>query len=223
MSDFYNNKDEKQFSNLLADLKKLPKIEAPENFEFNLMTKIQNNHFGQVYEERPRFNLFKFLAPSAAVLATVILFFIFYPQQQEIQTQITEKQTTIDTQSIAGNASDKDIQSLFNQPEKKKSNNANNPARQNQQNLAQNTQASKQNLMFNQRRSVSVDDYISGTNSSQTTGLRNSVVNSGENPVVDGFYVEKKADKKIIEKYRNELDSLRKAQIKADSLKKARK
>lgn len=220
MSEFYNNKEEQQFSNLLADLKKLPKVEAPENFEFNLMTRIQNGNFGQVDEERPRFSLFKFLAPSAAVLAAVVLFFIFYPQQQNIQTQIAQKQSITDTQSIAGNTSDKNFESLFSTEEKKHT--SQNSSQQNQ-NIAQNAQPNKPQVMFNPRKSVSVDDYISGTNSNQNSGLRSNIVNSGEDPLVNGFFVEKKTDKKMIEKYRNELDSLKKAQMKADSLKKARK
>jgi len=39
--------------------------------------------------------------------------------------------------------------------------------------------------------------------------------------MVDGFRIENKLDKKTIEKFRAELDSLKKAQLKADSLKKA--
>lgn len=223
MSEFYNNKEEEKFSNLLSDLKNLPKIETPENFEYNLMTRIENGNFNPVEEERPKFNLFKFLAPSAAVLATAVLFFIFYPQQQEIQTQMTKKQFITDTQSIAGNAADKKIESLFNQPKERNSSKLSNQTQPKTQNFAQNSQPLNQPSIYNQKKSVSVDDFISGTNSNQNSSLRNSVVNSGENPIVDGFFVEKKADKKVIERYRTESDSLRKAKIKADSLKNARK
>lgn len=223
MSKFYNNNEEQKFSNLLADLKKLPKIEAPENFEFNLMTRIQNGNFEQAKEERQRFNLLKFLAPSAAVLATVLLFFIFYPQQQEIQTEIAKKQSVTDTQSIASNTSAKKIESLFSKPEKNTATEVDNLNQQSTQSTTKSSIPAKQTVIFNPRKTVSVDDYISGTNTSQNTGLRNSVVNSGERPISDGFFVERQADKKTIEKYRNQLDSLRKAQLKADSLKKARK
>ncbi len=223
MSEFYNNKEEEKFSNLLSDLKKLPKIEAPENFEFNLMTRIQNRNFTPVEEERQKFNIFKFLAPSVAVLATAVLFFIFYPQQKEIQTQLAEKQNITDTQSIAGNTADKKIESLFNQPKEKKNSKLSNQTQFKTQKIAQNSQPINQPSIYNQKKSVSVDDFISGANSNQNTSLRNSVVNSGENPIVDGFFVEKKTDKKVIEKYRTESDSLRKAKLMADSLKNARK
>lgn len=223
MSEFYNNKEEEKFSNLLSDLKKLPKIEAPENFEFNLMTRIQNRNFTPVEEERQKFNIFKFLAPSVAVLATAVLFFIFYPQQKEIQTQLAEKHNITDTQNIAGNTADKKIESLFNQPKEKKISKLSNQTLLKTQKIAQNSQPINQPSIYNQKKSVSVDDFISGANSNQNTSLRNSVVNSGENPIVDGFFVEKKTDKKVIEKYRTESDSLRKAKLMADSLKNARK
>jgi len=223
MNKFYNIEEDKQFSNLLTDLKNLPKIEAPENFEFNLMTKIQNGNFNQGEAKPPKFNLLKFFAPSAAVLAAIILFFIFYPEQQEIQTQIAQKNIVDDSQTIAGNASDKKIESLFNKPEKKKDNRTAKPNIPQSQNLAPKSQLANQNQMYNPTKSVSVDDYISGINSNQKNPSRNSVVNSGENPLVDGFLVEKKTDKKTIEKFRTQIDSIRKAQLKADSLKKVNK
>ncbi|MDP2039021.1 MAG: hypothetical protein Q8L04_16705 [Ignavibacteria bacterium] len=222
MSEFYNNEEQK-FSSLLSDLKKLPKIEAPENFEFNLMTRIENKNFGQVEEERPKFNLLKFLAPSAAVLATVLLFFIFYPQKNEIPTQIANQPKTTDSQSIVGNSANKNFESLFSTDEKKSSNQKREVVTLPNQNIAQNPQAVKPPVQFNQRRSVAVDDYISGTNSNQNSAVRSNIVNSGDEPLVDGFLIEKKTDKKTIEKFRSELDSLKKAQTKADSLKKARK
>src|SRR3989339_420354 len=188
MNELYN-REEQKFSNLLSDLKKLPKIEAPDNFEFNLMTRIENKNFGQVEEERPKFNLLKFLAPSAAVLATVLLFFIFYPQKNDIPTQIANQSKAADSQSIAGNTANKNFESLFSKEEKKSS--------------------------TPKREAVS--------QSNQNPALRGNIVNSGDQPIVDGFLVEKKTDKKTIEKFRSELDSLKKAQAKADSLKKAGK
>lgn len=222
MSEFYNNED-KKFSNLLSDLKKLPKIEVPENFEFNLMTRIQNKNFSQVEEERPKFNLLKFLAPSAVVLTAVLLFFIIYPQKEEIPTQIAKQPNTTDSQSIVGNSANKNFESLFSKEEKKPSAQKQEVFSQSNQNIAQNPTQVKSPVQFNPRRSVAVDDFISGANSNQNSTIGSNIVNSGDQPIVDGFLVEKKTDKKTIEKYRSELDSLKKAQTKADSLKKARK
>ncbi len=220
MSKFYKNEEEK-FSKLVSDLKTLPKIEAPDNFEFNLMTRIQNKNFGEIRDTRPTFNWFKFLAPSAAVMATVLLFFIFYPQREEIPTQIANQPQLIDSQALAGKSSDKKFESLFSTEDKKASPKKNEEYSTPNPNTAQNQLAGKRTLPLNQRRSVAVDDFISGANSNQNPSARSSIVNSGDEPMVNGFRVENKLDKKTIEKFRAELDSLKKAQLKADSLKKA--
>lgn len=219
MSKFYKNEEDK-FSKLVSDLKTLPKIEAPENFEFNLMTRIQNKNFGEIRDTRPVFNWFKFLAPSAAVMASVLLFFIFYLQREEIPTQITNQNQLVDSQALAGKSSDKKFESLFSADNKKSSSKKN---AESNSNIAQNQLSGKSTFPLNQRRSVSVDDYISGANSNQNPSARSSIVNSGDDPMTDGFRVENKLDKKTIEKFRAELDSLKKAQLKADSLKKAMK
>jgi hypothetical protein len=39
-----NNMDN-GYEKLIKDLKKLPKVDAPDNFEYNLMTRIQNGQF----------------------------------------------------------------------------------------------------------------------------------------------------------------------------------
>lgn len=219
MSEFYKNEEEK-FSKLVSDLKTLPKIEAPDNFEFNLMTRIQNKNFGEIRDTIPTFNWFKFLAPSAAVMASVLLFFIFYPQSEEIPTQIANQNQLVDSQALAGKSSDKKFESLFSTDDKKSSIKK---SVESNSNIAQTQLSGKSSFPLNQRRSVSVDDYISGANSNQNSSARSSIVNSGENPMTDGFRVENKLDKKTIEKFRAELDSLKKAQLKADSLKKAMK
>lgn len=219
MSEFYKNEEEK-FSKLVSDLKRLPKIEAPDNFEFNLMTRIQNKNFGEIRDTRPAFNWFKFLAPSAAVMASVLLFFIFYPQREEIPTQIPNQQQLVDSQALAGKSSDKKFESLFSTDDKKSSSKK---SIESNSSVAQTRLADKRNFPLNQRRSVSVDDYISGANSNQNPSARSSIVNSGDEPMLNGFRVENKLDKKTIEKFRAELDSLKKAQVKADSLKKAAK
>lgn len=184
------------------------------------MTRIQNKNFGEIRDTRPAFNWFKFLAPSAAVMASVLLFFIFYPQREEIPTQIANQHQLVDSQALAGKSSDKKFESLFSADNKKSSSKKN---AESNSNIAQNQLPGTRTFPLNQRRSVSVDDYISGANSNQNQSARSSIVNSGEDPMTNGFRVENKLDKKTIEKFRAELDSLKKAQLKADSLKKAMK
>ena len=53
---------------------------------------------------------------------------------------------------------------------------------------------------------------------------RGSVVNEGEGtPVFDGFLIKQQADKDTVAKYRALIDSVNKANRRADSLKKAQK
>ena len=62
MKTIYNEKQNKH-SEMIKDLQNLPKIETPENFEYNLMTRIKNKNFGNVEKDKPVFNWVRFLAP----------------------------------------------------------------------------------------------------------------------------------------------------------------
>ncbi|MBZ0180573.1 MAG: hypothetical protein K8F36_14910 [Melioribacteraceae bacterium] len=62
---------------LLNDLKNLPRIQAPDNFEFNLNTKIQNGSFELKGESTPKKTFFWVTVPAfSLVLSAVILFFV---------------------------------------------------------------------------------------------------------------------------------------------------
>ncbi|NMB82737.1 MAG: hypothetical protein GYA14_13065 [Ignavibacteria bacterium] len=76
--------------------------------------------------------------------------------------------------------------------------------------------------IFNSR-SVAVDEYINGENKRKNT-FQGNVVKGGENvPEFDGFFIREEADKNTIERYRAMIDSVKKAQAKADSLKRAKR
>ncbi|MCX7875205.1 MAG: hypothetical protein N2321_03440 [Melioribacteraceae bacterium] len=219
MNNFYN--EEKKYSKLVNDLKNLPHIKAPENFEFNLMTRIENKNFGDSkIPKTTSFNIFKFLAPSAIVLTAFILFFIFYPSKNEIQNQIEQNQTVADTQTLIVQNNDKIEKLIPNKVERKSTTKKSVPS--NSQNAIVENKTSKLQELFNQK-AVSVDEYLSGTTVSKRTIQRSNIVKSGDEPIVDGFLIEKQTDKQTIEKYRAALDSLRKAQEKADSIKKSQK
>jgi hypothetical protein len=217
MNKIYNENDLKQ-SKLIKDLKELPKIEAPENFEYNLMTRIQNKNFGESLNEKPMFNFVKFFAPSAIVVTIVLLFFIFLPtaDQRNVPSNSTN---SIENQAIADNSV-----APF-----KKEENAKNSVQQTSPNagtIAQPSMSSNQRPInqIDDSRSVKVDDYISGANSNKTDLERGNVVSGGNQPVGDnGFFISERPDKKTLDRYRARVDSVKKAQLKADSLKKAQK
>lgn len=71
-----NQNTDAQFEKLISDLKNLPKLDAPSNFEYNLMIKIQNGEFEKVIEKKESVWLWRIIPASALVLSTIVLFFI---------------------------------------------------------------------------------------------------------------------------------------------------
>lgn len=67
---------EKEFESLIKSLKELPKIDAPDNFEFNLMVKIKNGNFEK--KEEHSFSKWLYIfTPAAVTVAVVLMFFVF--------------------------------------------------------------------------------------------------------------------------------------------------
>jgi len=226
--------DESKHKKLVEDLKSLPKIKAPENFEYNLMTRIQNQNFGDVKKERLQFNVIKFLAPSAVVVTAFIIFFLFFStSQQQIDNPFMVEPPAIVSDSQATIASSKNELALnesksaaesperITEPRIKKEDNIS-PVERIQLNDAVIKKQSK--YPINTRRSVALDDFISGDSRQKSTLERGNIVNNGEETTdFDGFYIRQEPDKATITKYRSLIDSVKKAQMKADSSKRARK
>jgi hypothetical protein len=226
----YNN--ESRHSKLIEDLKSLPKIQAPENFEYNLMTRIQNQNFGDVKRERMPFNLTKFLAPSAIVVTALILFFIFFsPSKRQNENPFMTEPLAIASDSQTA-LSDKDL-SLNNRTTSAESQTGiaeTNISKQNKNNLDAKIQPNdvvvkKQNRYpINSNRSISLDDFISGDSQQKSSLEGGNVVSGGENsPEFDGFLVRQAPDKATAAKYRAYIDSVKKARLIADSIKNASK
>jgi hypothetical protein len=226
----YNNETEQ--SKLIEDLKTLPKIKAPENFELNLMTRIQNQNFGEVKEERANFNFIKFLAPSAVVVSAVIIFFLFFsnsnhqidnPLMTEPPAIISDSQGSIissQTDIALNEINKKETPEISKQTERIAPDAGIN--KQVKRNEVASENISKYPISRN--RSVALDDFISGDAQKRNNIQQGNVVNNGEETAdFDGFFVRQQPDKETIAKYRAMIDSVKKAQLKADSIKNARK
>jgi hypothetical protein len=82
--------------------------------------------------------------------------------------------------------------------------------------------ANRSDLLQNNQNAISLDEYISGDNSNQRNLQRGSVVTSeNQLPEFDGFFIKQKTDPQTLKRYREVVDSMKKAQLKLDSLKKA--
>ena len=225
---------EEGYSKILNDLRNLPKINAPDNFEFNLMTRIRNENFGNLKEEKPQFNIIKFLAPSAVVVTAFLVFFLFLmqndnqndnplmsePTEISVNAQGANQQNDIAApgETLSKNHSDLNTgTSAEGKPNERKLNGFVHP----------NDVVIKPDEKYpiDRNRSIALDDYISGDTEQTTTVQRGNVVNSDQQTSdnFDGFLIRQKPDKALIAKYRAMIDSAQESQMRADSIKNARK
>ena len=218
------NENKNNYSQMIKDLQNLPKVETPENFEYNLMTRIKNKNFGIIEEEKQSFNWIKFLAPSAIVVTAIILLFVFLPASQQINNPLLNSVQNVDGQSILSNNNETGSNAAKNNALQNKNSAALNSSTVTSSSPSKSINRIDKNFALSSSRpGVSLDDYISGS-SHQRDMLRGNIVNGGnELTPNDGFFISEKSDQNTLNKYRAQLDSLRKAQMKADSLKKALK
>ncbi len=78
----YNSNSEEKYSKIIAMLKNLPEEKAPEDFEFRLMTKIENGNFelsgGNAKQSFPVW----VFAPALAIVFSAVVFFIVFDSMQ---------------------------------------------------------------------------------------------------------------------------------------------
>ncbi|MGK9370039.1 hypothetical protein ACSSWA_14170 [Melioribacter sp. Ez-97] len=200
------NDDEQKYSKLIEDLKRLPRVNTDDNFEYVLMTRIRNGNFGNASEsERIQFGLIRFLAPTAVVATVIVLFVLFLPGEQNYEDPLmSEPQVIIselDHQSVSS------PQETEPPVEKKIQTEENSFA-----DKIEEPQGNVRNYPILPGRSVELDDYIAGKNYKRSNLLQGSVVKAGENvPEFDGFFVRQNPDPEMIRKYRKMIDSLKRA------------
>ena len=99
----YSDND-KIYSELISDLKNLPKVKAPDNFEYNLMIKIQNEDFSEKKERSPSRLLYWILTPSSALAAAVLLFVFIVNPVNSLDENLLEANpqilSSINTESV---------------------------------------------------------------------------------------------------------------------------
>lgn len=76
-TNFYNSKDN-NYEHVKDLLKGLPKVNAPDDFEFKLQTKIENKNFGLNSKERKGFNPWAVFVPVSGIVAASLLVFVFF-------------------------------------------------------------------------------------------------------------------------------------------------
>jgi hypothetical protein len=105
----YNN-NEDQFFETMRALRQLPKVNAPDDFEFNLMIKITNGELQPETEEKRQSKILWILGPAALVVTTVILFVTFSKSELDQQLNPLQNQGSIYAGKIGDTAAKEGVQ-----------------------------------------------------------------------------------------------------------------
>ncbi len=77
----YNSNEEK-YSELIKDLQNLPKENAPDDFEFRLMTRIENGNFQLTSEKNKEGFPVWIFAPATAIVLSAVVFIVIFNSVQ---------------------------------------------------------------------------------------------------------------------------------------------
>lgn len=90
MGKLYNN-EENEHHELIKTLRDLPRVKAPDNFEYNLLVKIKNKNFDSAKSyKRKVFTGWRLIPAAALVFSVVIIFFIFTGNNDENENPFME-------------------------------------------------------------------------------------------------------------------------------------
>lgn len=229
MNIFKNKLSDEKFADTIQLLKGLDKIKAPDNFEYNLMVKIENRDFDNVRSEKSSWRLTWVLPPVAALsLTAIVLFFVLSEQPSDFENPLlsppmlrAEFQSAseypsgpVEYVAKETNASLSTSKKVYS--EKKSANSA-----VDADNFKVVLQANdvvvreKVDYPFDNSNNVNLDSYIDGNGANNANNSKAQLVGGSGYPVYDfnGFVVREKIDRKTIEKYRSTLDSLKNSSI----------
>jgi hypothetical protein len=211
------NDENPEYSRVISLLNDLPKINAPDNFEYNLMIKIQNGQFESSRKiNRSTNRTWVFIPASAVILSSILLFLIFF----DFNNKVEINEPAVDTKYISkiqnntvneakaemSVIKDKSLASTTSGLRmKKESRLVLHP------NDVIETEALK--YPFNESYSVDVDSYIDGNKkaSSQSSNPAVLAASGGDAryPEFNGFYL-RQNEQALINIYKARLDSIAK-------------
>ena len=105
--DTYNFNKEEGFEELRQTLAELPRVKAPDDFEFKLLTRIENKQF-DIKDTEEKVGWAWIYAPATAlVMSAVVLFFVFGSDNEELGNPLLEDplpKTELIGEANSGNA-----------------------------------------------------------------------------------------------------------------------
>ncbi len=211
------NINDGQFEHVTKLLKDLPKVNATDNFEYNLKVKIENKNFGLSTVEEKNFSLWKVFVPaSGLVVASVFSFFFFsntsesfenpFQLQPKLRTEITGNilSATGFSNSLKINENDVVVATKLKPMMKKQKLKKRIPRKQS---VAKSSIAA---LPFDTSNSTDLDAVVSGKNKRTNIDRRASLANAGSsNARFDGFFLREEVDKEYVEAMKARMDSLK--------------
>lgn len=228
MDKMNNIEENNEFEKLQTLLKELPKVGAPDNFEYKLMTRIHNKNF-EIKSKKKKNIFFWFYTPTFALVASVILiFFVFtdsdvdsenpWNSQPKLLPEIQSSETTV---SSSANNIQADVKENFSKslakekkatPNVSASNQSEKPSIQ-KNSIAANTKA-KPVYPFDKSKSVDLDKLL--TTEEAVTAPSNGLAqphlagqgNTFESPF-SGFFIRQREAEARKESLRIREDSLK--------------
>lgn len=214
---FYNNNQEK-YSEVINSLKELPQIKAAADFEYNLMTKIQNQNFELSSSELQKSNRWVYwtFGPVLALgLSAVILFFVLIPSESVEENPLLSLPKAIAEESPEIYV-DTDIDEAVVPPAPALNSGLaemNLPAESSYRTIIKpNDVVIKEKITypFNESRSINLDDYVGDTRvRSSNTGPIMSVGGGTNSFNFNGFYIPLRQGSKEWQIMKNRMDSLK--------------
>ncbi len=211
----YNINDD-QFEHVTKLLKDLPKVNALDNFEYNLKVKIENKNFGLSTAEEKSFSLWKVFVPASGLVAASVFSFFFFSNSAENFENPFQLQPKLRTEirgnilgatgfsnSLKINENDVVVATKLKPMVKKQKLKKRIPQKQS---TPKNSIAA---LPFDISNSTDLDAAVSGVNKRTRVDRRASLANAGSpNARFDGFYLGEEVDKEYVEAMKARMDSL---------------
>jgi len=204
--DFYND-NENEFSEVIDLLKKLPKIKAPENFEFNLSTRIQNGNFNLPQEKPISKWLTWGLGPiTAMALSAIVFFFVISNSGFQKENLLMQNPELRQSTNVANNSGIQSNSKILNKEDE----------------FSQSFSAKLKAIIepndvvvksvqfpFNNTNSIDLDSYINGKKGNAQNNSNIKTVSSGPASInFNGFGILVKTSPEQLATMREKMDSL---------------
>jgi len=194
--------DDNEFNELKKLLKELPKVDTPDNFEFNLMTKIQNKNF-EVKSEKKKSWFSWALTPAIGFAATVFLVFSVFFNDDSPTNNILETPPKLIEQSVAETSNSNIV--------KEQRVNAKSQEMIGQNSRSQSLVATnnKREFPFDKNTSINFDEYLRSDNE-QTARVGAQLAGSQTSQIspFDGFFLRQRREVQKRDSIMRENDSL---------------